>query len=115
MRPNSQQTVLVVEDIDWIRQSMKKVLQGLGYRVSEAADAGEALAAAGTGAPDVILTEEELPTLGALTESVRRPGPLYGVPVAIVNPDEEEGTRYGDIHVLVDFDRLESLLNCIRK
>lgn len=87
----------------------------LGYLVVEASDAAEAFEATGAHPPDVIVTEEKLPTLGALMESVRRPGLLHGVPVVIVNPDEEEGTRYGDIFALVDFDRLESLLNCTHK
>jgi CheY-like chemotaxis protein len=115
LRLKSQQTVLVVEDVEWIRRGMKRNLQLLGYRVVEAADAAAAVESALACPPDVIVTEEELPTLDALTESVRGPGPLHGVPVAIINPDEEEGARRGDIIILPDFGRIETLMDGARR
>lgn len=107
-------TVLVVEDEDWIRREMKRTFEGLGYHVIAVADAAEAEESARTDPPDVIVTEEEVPTLGALMQSVNGAGPLSGVPVAIINPDEEEGTRYGDIILLPDSERIETLLNGAR-
>jgi two-component system, chemotaxis family, chemotaxis protein CheY len=107
----SRQIATVVEDVEWIRRSMGRILRGLGYRVVEVSDAAEAVEAAGAEPPDIIVTDEELPTLGELMECVRGTGALRGVPVAIINPDEEEGTRLGDIVVLPDFDLIATLLN----
>lgn len=107
-------TVLVVEDVDWIRRGMKKTLERLGYRVTLAADAAEAEESARTNPPDVIVTEEAVPTLTALIESVNSPGSLSGVPMTIINPDMEEGTRFGDIIILPEFERIQTLLHGAR-
>jgi CheY-like chemotaxis protein len=114
LRTKNTQTVLLVEDIEWIRQGMRRNLQRLGYNVVEAANAFEAVEAARATTPEVIVTEEMLPTLGALAQSVREAGPLRGVPVAIINPDEEEGARFGVFFVLADYDRLETLISGAR-
>jgi CheY-like chemotaxis protein len=105
-----QPTVLVVEDIEEIRSGMKRSLRGCGYRVAEAADADEAVAVASSCSPDLILTEEELSTFAALLECAREHPSLKGLPVAIINPDAEEGTRYADAVVLADYDQLRYLL-----
>lgn len=105
-----QPTVLVVEDIEEIRSGMKRSLCGCGYRVAEAADADEAVAVASSCCPDLILTEEELPTFAALLERAREHPSLKGLPVAIINPDAKEGTRYANAVVLPDYDQLKHLL-----
>lgn len=103
-------TVLVVEDIHWLRSGMKKTIEGYGYRVVEAADADEAISVAERVRPDLIFTEEQLPTFRALEQCVREHLSLARVPLVIVNPDAEDETRYGDAFVLTDFDQLERLL-----
>jgi CheY-like chemotaxis protein len=105
-----QPTVLVVEDIEEIRSGMKRSLRGCGYRVLEAADADEAVEVASRRPPDLILTEEEVPTFAVLLERARRHPSLKGLPVVIINPDAEEGTRYGDAVVLADYDQLKHML-----
>lgn len=100
----------MVEDTDWIRAGMARALLLRGYRILEAADADEAVHIAAGEPPDLILTEERLPTLAALQEQLRRCTRLRDVPVVIVNPDEEEGTRYGDIIVLPGYDQVAKLL-----
>jgi CheY-like chemotaxis protein len=100
----------VVEDIEEIRFGMKNSLLGCGYRVLEAADADEAIAVASRWPPDLIFTEEELPAFSALLESAREHPSLKGLPVVIVNPDAEEGTRYADAFVLADYDQLKRFL-----
>jgi CheY-like chemotaxis protein len=50
--------VLVVEDIDWIREGMVRRLKECGYDVAEATDARAALAAAERAGPPRILTDE---------------------------------------------------------
>lgn len=94
---------------------MEGTLRGLGYHAVAAADAAEAEALSRDEPPDVILTDEDLPTLGGLLEAVRRDGPLRGVPVIVINPDEEEGTRYGEIVVLPDYAGIAALLSNARE
>jgi CheY-like chemotaxis protein len=115
LHTKSRQTVMVVEDVEWIRRSMGSTLRGLGYRVVETSDAAEAVEAAGAQPPDVIVTDEDLPTLAELMEWVRAPGALHGVPVTIINPDKEEGERLGDIILLPDFELIATLLNGARR
>jgi CheY-like chemotaxis protein len=108
-------TVLVVEDVGWIREGMRQTLQEFGYRVLVATDDAGAVEAAERERPDLILTEEELPTLDALTYSAHTHPALQGLPVVFVNPDEEQGTRRGDITILSDFDQIEHLLADLRR
>jgi CheY-like chemotaxis protein len=107
---NARATVLVVEDIDSLRSAMRKRIEGYGFAVVEAADAAEAISVAGRVRPDLIFTEEQMPTFGALAQGVREHPELSPVPVVIVNPDAGDGARYGDAVVLTDFDQLWSLL-----
>lgn len=102
--------VLLVEDVEWIRAEMRASLEARGYAVAEARDALEALDAAERLRPCLILTEEELPTFDALLRRLREHPTLSRVPVAVVNPDAEEGTRYGQAHVLAAYEQLERLL-----
>jgi chemotaxis response regulator CheB len=107
-------TVLVVEDIDWIRAGMKRSLGFYNYLVLEASDDEEAIEIASLTCPDLILTEEELPAFEALTHRLREHPLLCHVPVVIVNPDAEEGIHYRDINVLPDYGRIEHLLAALR-
>lgn len=107
-------TVLVVEDIEWIRASMKRSLKIYGYLVLEASDDEETIEIASRTSPDLILTEEELPTFDALALRLRQHPKLCHVPVVIVNPDAEEGIHYGDINVLPDYDGIGPLLAAFR-
>lgn len=103
-------TILIVEDLDWIRSGMRRLLHGYGYRVLEATNDEEAIEVAERTRPDLILTDEELPTFFRFADRLRRHPTLRTVPVVVVNPDAEEGSRFGDAVVLTGFDRLESLL-----
>lgn len=107
---NLSRTVLVVEDINWIRAGMVREIKRRHYRVLEAADAEEALSIAERVPLDAVLTEEQLPTLASLTRRFSEHLQLRHVLIVIVNPDEEEGTRYGEIIVLSDYDQLERVL-----
>jgi DNA-binding response OmpR family regulator len=103
-------TILIVEDLDWIRASMKKEVEHQGYNVLEARDDAEGQAAAERQAIVLILTEEEVPTFDALMDRRRENLVLGNAPVAIVNPDAEVGTRYGDAHLLSDYADIRKLL-----
>ena len=102
--------VLLVEDVDWIRAMMRASLEAQGYGVTEARDEREAVAAAERERPRLLLTEEELPTFDALMRSSRAHPALALVPVAVINPDAEDGTLYDGAHVLSDYEQLERLL-----
>jgi CheY-like chemotaxis protein len=102
--------VLVVEDIDWIRAGMRRSLARHGFRVVEAANDSEAVEVARRERPDLILTEEELPTFDALLAVARELPSGRGVPVVVVNPDADSETRYGDAVVVTDYGQLRTLL-----
>ena len=102
--------ILVVEDIGWIRAGMARSLRRHGYRVAEAADDDEAVEAVRRERPDVILTEEQLPGFDELLARVRDLPANLRAPVAVVNPDADEGTRYGDAVVLTDYAQLRTLM-----
>jgi CheY-like chemotaxis protein len=107
--------ILIVEDIDWIRSGMKKAIEGQGYRAVEATNDAEALELAEQESIELILTEEELPTFNALMLGLSEHSTLSSVPVAIVNPDAEDGARLGDAYLLADFADITSLLAVLRR
>jgi CheY-like chemotaxis protein len=89
---------------------MKRSLRDCGYRVIEAASADEAVEVAARWPPDLILTEEELPTFALLLEKAREQASLKGLPVVIVNPDAEEGAHYAEAVVFADYDQIKNFL-----
>jgi CheY-like chemotaxis protein len=107
-------TVLIVEDIDWIRSGMKRAVERYGYLVAEATSDADAFEVAGLESIELILTEEQLPTFAALMARLREHPVLSKVPVVIVNPDVEDGTRYGDAYMLTDYADIMSLLASLR-
>lgn len=109
-RQDGRAIVLVIEDVEWIRARMRSSLKLHGYLVLEASDDEEAVEIASRIHPDLILTEEELPTFDALALRLREHPTLRHVPVVIINPDEEEDTLYGDAHVLLDYDQIGRFL-----
>ena len=107
-------TILIVEDIDWIRSMMRKAVEGLGYRVAEARNDAEALELAELQPIDLILTEEELPTFKDLIARLHHPA-LSSVPVVIIDPDAEDGARLGDAYLLADYADISSLLAVLHR
>ena len=106
-------TVLIVEDIDWIRFGMKKAVEHEGYRAVEATNDAEAFQLAKREPPELIVTEEELPTFDALMARLREHPTLSSIPVVIVNPDAENGARHGDAYLLADYADIASLLTVL--
>ncbi|MCA1577130.1 MAG: response regulator [Acidobacteria bacterium] len=107
-------TILIVEDIDWIRSGMRKAVEGQGYRTIEATNDAEALDLAEQESIALILTEEELPTFNALMMRLSEHSSLSNVSVAIVNPDAADGARLGNAYLLADFADIRSLLAVLR-
>jgi len=106
--------ILIVEGIAWIRSGMKKAVESCGYHAFEATNDTEAFELAEQESIDLILTEEELPTFNALMKRLSEHSTLSSIPVAIVNPDAEDGTRLGDAYLLADFADITSLLAVLR-
>jgi DNA-binding response OmpR family regulator len=108
-------TILIVEDIDWIRSAMKKAIERQGYRVLEATNDAQAFEIAERDSLDLIVTEEELPTFSALMERLREHPTLSSVPVVIIDPDADDGARHGDAYLLGDYADISSLLASVRR
>lgn len=101
-------TILIVEDVDWIRTGMKEAVEREGYCAFEATNDTDALEIAAGKSIELILTEEEVPTFDLLMSRLREDPELSKVPVVIVNPDAEEGARYGDAYLLADYSELST-------
>ncbi|MGH9941061.1 MAG: response regulator [Pyrinomonadaceae bacterium] len=108
---SDRQRVMIVEDVGWIRAGMKRALEEYGYRVVEATDDEETVSLAERVRPGLILTEEEVPTFDSLTRRLCQHPSLRHVPIVIINPDAEAGTRYGPAVLLADYDQLERFCN----
>jgi CheY-like chemotaxis protein len=106
-------TILIVEDVDWIRSGMKKAVERQGYRTVEATNGAEAVKIAERESIDMILTEEELPTFDVLVACSREHSTLSSVPVVIVNPDAEIGARDGNAYMLTDYAEIPFLLTIL--
>lgn len=106
-------TILIVEDINWIRSGMRKAVEHQGYRVVEARNDAEAFELAQLQPIDLILTEEELPTFKDLMVLLHQHPTLSSIPVAIINPDAEEGARLGDAYLLADYADISSFLSVL--
>ena len=106
-------TILIVEDVDWIRSGMRNAVEREGYRVAEARNDKEAFDLAELQSIDLILTEEELPTFNDLMARLGEHPALSSVPVVIINPDAEDGARLGDAYLLVSYADISSLLNVL--
>jgi len=103
-------TVLIVEDVGWIRSGMMRSVERYGHRALAAEDDAEALALAGREPPELILTEERLPTFGLLMARLREHPTLHALPVVVINPDAEDDELYGDCIVLTDYDQIGKVL-----
>jgi CheY-like chemotaxis protein len=103
-------TILIIEDLDWLRASMKRSVERCGYRVVEGRNEREAFAVAAQATPELILTEEELPGFRALVARLRQHPTLSAVPVVIINPDAHTDTRTGHTYTLTDYEQLAELL-----
>jgi two-component system chemotaxis response regulator CheY len=60
-------TCLIVDDSRIIRKVARRIVEGLGFEVDEAADGAEALAYCASIMPDVILLDWNMPVMDGLT------------------------------------------------
>ena len=108
-------TILIVEDIDWIRAGMRNAVEREGFRVAEARSDAEAFEFAELQLTDLIVTEEELPTFKTLMSRLREHTTLSSVPVVIVNPDAEDGARLDEAYVLASYADISSFLSALHR
>jgi CheY-like chemotaxis protein len=108
-------TILIVEDIDWLRSGMKEAVERLGYGVVEMRNDTEAVRCAELQPIDLILTEEEVPTFKDLMVVLHQHPTLSSVPVVIINPDAEDGARLGAAYLLADYADISSFLAVLHR
>lgn len=117
----AQPTILVCDDDDGLRELMKVTLAP-EYRVVEAADGQQALAALASDRPDVVLLDVMLPGYSGLQvlQAMRSDDHLRDVPVIVVSawqaPDDQEAARDAgaDAFLGKPFE-LEELTGCVAK
>ncbi len=88
-------SVLVVDDEESIRESLRMILEYEGYRVREAAAGGEALESIRKAAPDAVLLDIKMPEMDGLQvlKAIQDRG--YDMPVLII-------TGHGDVSTAVE-------------
>jgi response regulator RpfG family c-di-GMP phosphodiesterase len=94
---------------------MRASLKRHGYLVAEATNDAEAFEVAEREPIELILTEEKLPTFQSLLARLRGHPVFSRLPVAIINPDAEDGERCEDAHLLADYTSIASLLPSLRR
>jgi signal transduction histidine kinase/DNA-binding NarL/FixJ family response regulator len=87
--------VLVVDDIPSNRAVLVSLLKPLGFDLREAADGQEAIAAALTALPDLILMDQHMPGLSGLeaAQQIRRTPALHGVRLISVSASVSEADQ----------------------
>lgn len=88
--------VLVIDDDDFVRETICEVVEGFGYRVTQAGNGAEALKILANGAPpDLVITDIIMPGKSGLEliPEIRKNFPAIGI-IAISGGG---GSRAGDI------------------
>lgn len=82
-----ERTILVVDDFDDTRLLLRTWLEKRGFRVIEAQNGNQAVAAAKSSTPDLIIMDVEMPELDGLsaTRQIRKVEALGNVPVLAVS------------------------------
>jgi len=84
---DQRRTILVVDDFDDTRLLLRTWLERKGFRVIEAQDGEQAITAAESSHPDLIIMDVEMPGLDGLsaTRQIRKLEALDGVPIVAVS------------------------------
>jgi CheY-like chemotaxis protein len=102
-------TILVVEDVDEISESMSAALKQRGHRVECASNADQAIQMAEENRPAMILTDLDLPTFDSLMSLLRAHTDLKNMLVAIIDIN---GPKVSDqtVNIVCDFQALDDLI-----
>lgn len=115
-------TVLVVDDFEELRSTLRLWLEERGYRVVEAEDGEEAIEIARLEHPDLILMDIGMPERSGLsaTYKIRKDPELSDIPIVAVTGYavelHEDALKAGCVECLakpVDLDKLDRLLGLI--
>jgi len=106
--------ILVIEDDDYSRDALARLLAAEGYRAQSASDGESGLEKAHQTQPDIIVLDLNLPGIDGrqVIEMIRNDGPLSSVPILVVTGDElqaEDAAAMGADGCLtkpVEFDEL---------
>jgi two-component system nitrogen regulation response regulator NtrX len=98
-------SILIVDDEANIRRMLRGLLEGEGYRVTEASDGGAGVERAATEDPDVILMDLAMPRTDGMTALRRLAERRPEVPVVMMSgratlKDAVEATRLGAFHFI---------------
>jgi len=102
-------TILVVEDVEEISESMSAALKQRGHRVECASNADQAIQMAEENRPAMILTDLDLPTFDSLMSLLRAHTGLKNMVVAIMDIN---GPKISDqtVNIVCDFQALDDLI-----
>lgn len=109
MSKNKPHTILVVEDVDEISESMSAALKQRGHRVECASNAEQAIQMAEENRPAMILTDLDLPTFDSLMNLLRAHTDLKNMVVAIIDINTPEVSDQ-TVNILGDFQALDDLI-----
>ena len=100
--PEQRPRILVVDDDRAVRESLRRSLEFNGYDVALAADGAEALAAAGTVAPDLVVMDVMMPRLDGIeaTRALRDTG--NDVAVLVLTARDEVDDRVAGLDAGAD-------------
>lgn len=110
--------ILIVEDDAAIRATLVEVLAGEGYRVREASDGAEALAAVGAERPDLVVLDLHMPVMDGRTfvERLRAAEATRAVPVVLMTGATLAAEPVAGVSaVLVKPFRLEALVATVAR
>jgi len=99
VRESVRASVLVVDDEESIRDSLRMILEYEGYRVEEASGGAEALARLADRPPDAVLLDIKMPEMDGLTVLGKLRERGYDMPVLVIS-------GHGDISTAVEAIRL---------
>jgi two-component system, chemotaxis family, chemotaxis protein CheY len=88
-------TVLAVDDSMSIRQMIKVVLGPAGHTVIEAEDGADGIAKARSSAPNLVITDLNMPVMNGLEmiKNLRTMPALTGVPILFLSTESDEGIK----------------------
>ncbi|RYB01813.1 response regulator [Lichenibacterium ramalinae] len=88
-------TVLTVDDSPSVRQLIRIVLEGAGYTVVEAENGQDGLARAKATAPDLIITDLNMPVMNGLDfiRALRSTPSVVGVPIVFLTTESNDALK----------------------
>jgi CheY-like chemotaxis protein len=77
-------TILIIDDIDYIRKSIRSILQGLGYVILEASDGNEAIDVVRKNRVDLLITDVVMPKKGGIESLLEHKDELASIKKIII-------------------------------